>query len=327
MTAVSDNLVYMPILRDGNNERRVIEQFGGLAKFGEGREGKALVPLIEVLEEGSIENLGEYSQAAELLLVEHPVYLTQEDHAVRDKIDTLCASYPTQLDFYREYAEKIDVPVITGQPSQNTLNEFEEAQAEFDQVAIRLLLAAQLEEGELASANDIGHELRANDLAIFDIVNTVEKGGGDYGYLSALSDIYDEHTTIAANALNVYDGEPYNWGPEIAAQFGLDGFGDFAVGGRYPPIIPNLHEKSKYVRHYGIDDFGFLEFKADNYELAAQKLESRRTWEPGHCPFCRELSNRDSDCTSYLAKRVRMGHYIHTAMETDLDWLRDNRRS
>lgn len=327
MYAVSDDLVYMPILRDGNNERQVIEQFGGLARFDEGRDGKALVPLLEILEESSVDNLAEYSQAADLLLVEHPVYLTQGNHAIRDEIDALCEIYPTQMDFYREYKEKIDIPVITGPPGQDTLDSFKGAQSEFDQVAIRLLLESQLEEGELASANEIGHELRDDDLAVFDVVDNVEKREGDYGYLSALSDIYYDHTTIVANALNVYDGEPYNWGPEIAARFELEGFGDYAVGGRYPPIIPDFHEKSKYVRHYGIDDFAFLKFKGDNYEMAAQKLESRRTWEPAHCPFCQELSNRDSECSSHLAKRVRMGHYIHTAIQTDLEWLRDNRGS
>ena len=67
----------------------------------------------------------------------------------------------------------------------------------------------------------------------------------DYNYLDALAEIFSENRTVVANALNVHKGEVYNWRTEIADEYDSDEFGDLAVGGRYPPIIPNLREASK----------------------------------------------------------------------------------
>ncbi len=173
--------------------------------------------------------------------------------------------------------------------------------------------------------NEIGLKISSSDPIVLDLLDTTNLEEGGYDYLDALGEIFAENRTIVANAMNVYQGEAYNWGPEIASEYGFDGFGDFAVGGRYPPIIPNLHELRKTYRQYGVDDFEIREFEGETYEEAVQELEAWEEWRQDHCPFCRQLGSRDEDCTSHVAKQARVGHYIHSVLENDLEWLAEQR--
>lgn len=315
-------LIYLPILRDGRNERQVMGEFAGLTRFGELREGKLLYPLLEVTDTKALQNLDTYRQAGDKLLIELPEYLAgQENHSLKEEIDALLEIYGGQNEFYREHADEIDVPVISGRPNDGFLESYDQAKEKFDEVAVRLLLSEDSENGELARANEIGLEIASSDLVILDLLDTVNLEEGGYSHLDALADIFSENRAVVANALNVYEGEAYNWGPEIANEYGFDGFGDFAVGGRYPPIIPNLHKARKKYRQYGVGDFEIREFEGETYEEAVQELESWERWRQNHCPFCQQLGSRDRECTSHMAKQACVGHYIHSVFENDLEWL------
>lgn len=319
-------LIYLPILRDGRNEREVMEEFSGLNRFGELREGKLLYPLLEVTDTEDLQNLDAYRQAGDKLFIEFPEYLAgQENHSLKEEIDALLELYDGQNEFYREHADEIDAPVISGRPDGELLDSYERAKERFDEVAVRLLLSENRENGELAGANEIGLEIAASDIVIFDLLDTANLDEGGYDHLDALGDIFSENCTVVANALNVYEGEAYNWGPKIVNEYGFDGFGDFAVGGRYPPIIPNLHEARKKYRQYGVGDFEIREFEGETYEEAVQELEAWERWRQNHCPFCQQLGSRERECTSHMAKQARVGHYIHSVFESDLEWLAEQR--
>lgn len=321
-----NGLVYLPILREGRNERHVMDEFAGLARFDELREGKLLYPLVEITESHKMANLDEYRQAADKLFIEVPEYLAEEEgHALRDEIGELLEDYDGQNEFYREHEADIDTPVISGHPSQDLLDSYERAKDQFPDVALRLLLSDSPENGELKRANDIGQEINGSDLVIFDLLNDSYEEDEGYAHLDALADIFSENRLVVANAINIYDGEAYNWGPELANEYGLDGFGDFAVGGRYPPIIPNLHENRVRFRQYKPGDFEMKIFDGETHEEAVQRLEAWERWREDHCPFCRELGERDKECTAHMAKKARVGHYIHTVLQNDLDWLADQR--
>lgn len=299
-----------------------MRKFGGLSRYEKLREGKALCPLLEITSPEDFDNLSSYRQASDRLFLELPEYLSEKSNGLKEDVDSLLKVHSSQNEFYREYEDEIDIPVISGRPVPETLEAYRTARERFGEVAVRLFLARELEDGELAEMNRLGHELRETDYAIFDLVDTVDMDRGDYSYLEALADIFSASRTIVANAMNVYSGEPYNWGPETAVEYGFNGFGDFAVGGRYPPVaIPNFHEATKIVRHYGVDDFEINEFEGDSYEEAAQSLEAWKPWRQAHCPFCRQLGNREDDCTSHMAKQVRVGHYIHSVLENDLEMV------
>ncbi|WP_435124320.1 hypothetical protein [Halobaculum sp. D14] len=319
-------LIYLPIFRDGRNEREVMEEFSGLNRFGELREGKLLYPLLELTDTEDLQNLNTYRQAGDKLLIELPEYLAeQENHALKEEIDALLERYGGQNEFYREHADEIDVPVISGRPNDELLDSYDQAKERFDEVAVRLLLSKGGENGELAGANELGLEIDSSDFVILDLLDTANLEEGGYSYLDALSDIFAENRAVVANALNVYEGEAYNWGPEIAGEYGFDGFGDFAVGGRYPPIIPSLHEAQKKYRQYGVSDFEIREFEGETYEEAVQELEAWGRWRQNHCPFCQQLGSRERECTSHMAKQARVGHYIHSVFENDLEWLTEQR--
>lgn len=321
-----DELIYLPILRDGRNEQEVMQEFSGLNRFGELREGKLLYPLLEVTDEDDLQNLDAYQQAGDEVFIELPAYLgEQENHALEGEINALLERYDGQNGFYREHEDKIDVPVISGHPGDDLLHSYEQAKEQFDEVVLRLLLSEMGNNGELAGANEIGKEIASSDLVVFDLLDTVNLEEGGYDYLDTLAKIFSENRTVVANALNVYEGEAYNWGPEVVDEYGFDGFGDFAVGGRYPPIIPNLHESRKKYRQYGVGDFEMREFEGDSYEEAVQELEEWERWRQNHCPFCQQLGSRDRECTSHMAKQARVGHYIHSVFENDLQWLAEQR--
>lgn len=316
------DLIYLPILRDGRNERKVLQKFSGLNRFSELREGKLLYPLLEITDTEDFQNLDAYQRAGDRLLTELPVYLAdQEHHSLKEEIDELLEVYDGQNEFYVEYEDKIDIPVISGRPDEKVRESYKQAKEQFDEVAIRLLLSEGRENGELSGANEIGLEIDSADLVIFDLLDDANLEEGGYDYLDPLAEIYSENPIIVANAMNVFEGEAYNWGPEIAGEHGFDGFGDFAVGGRYPPIIPNLHELGKTYRQYGVGDFEMREFEGETYEEAVRELEAWEAWRQDHCPFCQELGSREDDCTSHMAKQASVGHYIHSVFENDLEWL------
>lgn len=325
-TRSSENgLIYLPILREGRNERHVMEEFAGLARFDELRDGKLLYPLVEITQAHKIANLDEYRQAADELFIEVPEYLAEEEgHALENEVTELFEDIDGQNEFYREHQDEIDTPVVSGHPSQDLLDSYERAKDYFPDVAVRLLISDSPDNGELNGANEIGKEIDPSDLVVFDLLDDSYEDDG-YGYLDALADIFSDNLIVVANAINVYDGEAYNWGPELAAKYALDGFGDYPVGGRFPPIIKDLHEKRKKQRHYGDGDFEMNVFEGDTYEETIQNLESWDPWRHNHCPFCRELGTRDRECTRAMANQAEMGHYIHTLFQTDLDWLAEQR--
>mgnify|MGYP000598566119 CR=1 FL=1 len=318
--------IYLPILRDNRNLRQVIKEFSGLSRFGELREGKLLYPLLEILGTGDLQNLDVYQQAGDQVFIELPEYLAEtENHSLKEAIDALLKRYDGQSEFYQEHSDEIDVPVVSGKPGDDLFDAYERTKEQFDEVAVRLLLSEEPDNGELAGANDIGLEIPSSDLVIFDLLDPADPEGGAYNYLGALADVFSDHRTIVANALNVYDGEAYNWGPEIAGEYGFDGIGDFVVGGRHPPIIPEHHENRKKYRQYGVGDFEITEFVGDTYEEAVQELESWERWRQDHCYFCQQLGSRERDCTAHMAAQARDGHYIHSVLENDLEWLIEHR--
>lgn len=193
---------------------------------------------------------------------------------------------------------------------------------EFEEVAVRMFLDRNMAQSEREVADSLASTVDRSDWVIFDVVETTDLSGENYDHLGYLANAFAQSRTIVANAMNVFSGEAYNWGPEIARENSLDGFGDFAVNGRYPPVaIPNFHEATKTLRHYGVDDFEINEFSGEDYEKVAKKLESWKEWKQSHCPFCRQLGSREDDCTRHMAKQVRVGHYIHSVLETDLEWI------
>ena len=88
-TSSRGDLIYLPILRDGRNEREVMQEFTGLNRFGELREGKLLYPLLEVTDIEDLQNIDAYQQAGNKLFIELPEYLArQENHSLKEEIDT-----------------------------------------------------------------------------------------------------------------------------------------------------------------------------------------------------------------------------------------------
>jgi hypothetical protein len=321
--------LYAPVFRDGYIERGVMEEFAGLTRFEGGRLD--LLPIIEVTEESDLDNLNSYAQAGSPVLVDAPRYLTEteEPNDLTEDVDDLLSSAGGSVEFLKENSNQIEVPVASGSldsPSDYTgLNEYYDSLSDtYDRVALRVFIpSAELEDWQLEDLRSLEDEIDSEDIVLLDYFQSGNLGPPGTGRenLITASSIFEDHLRIILDAFNVFKGVNYNFGPAIANEAGVEGFGDFAVNQRYPPAedIPmGLHD-TRTIRHYDFDDREIAEFEGEGFNganSAYEDLSSWDKWNPDHCEFCEEAAAENSEGFGFW-KRVRVGHYIDSVLEEE----------
>jgi len=320
---------YAPVLRDGYIERGVMDEFAGFSRYRDDRLD--LLPIIEVINESDLESLEEYAQAGTSVLVDVPRYLmeTEEPNGLSEDVKTLLSYTEGPVDFLNTNSKKIDVPVVSGSldlPSDyiDLTRIYHSISEEYDQAALRIFVPSiELKEWQLEDLRAVEQEIRSEDIVLLDYYETGNLGPSATGRENLIdtASIFKDNLRVILDAFDVFEGVNYNFGPVIAEQAQVEGFGDFAVNQRYPPAedIPmGLHD-TRTIRHYDFEDREIAEFKGEGFngsDSAYEKLSSWNKWDPEHCEFCEEAATEENEGFGFW-KRVRVGHYIDSVIREE----------
>jgi hypothetical protein len=313
-------LIYAPVLRDGPSERDVIQEFGGLSRFTDSQRGQ-LYSILEISGEDDLDNLDVYRDASDELLIDLPEYLTQEDNTLCDPIENLLDEFRKPTDFLNNFQGRIPVPVLSGTISNPiTYHQYQslyrDISSDFEKVALRLFVRpTALTEDQQEDLRILAETIDSDDIILLDLLEVAQLGSGDQGRetLQDICTLFQDQITVILNAFSSYKGENQNFGPEVARDIAADGFGDFAINYRFPQSVPLGDIDTRIIRQYSPTESRVFEFKGEGYEGAYQELEAWELWDPDHCEFCRRASVENTEHLPFW-KRVRMGHYISSAL-------------
>lgn len=317
---------YTPILRDGNTERGVVGHFQGLQEFEE-NTNLEILPLIEVVDERDFNHLSAYQTVKQRVLVDVPRYLTEseEPNDYTESVESLLDSYGEPVEILNDNHDRIDIPIIS--PSRDDSyssisTKRNQLSTEFDEAGIRLFVTGQrLDDESLAELKELKNGIQDNDIVLVDYIETGQLGLHENARdnIDIISDIFDNHVTIVLDVFSSYLDGANNYGPEIARNSSLNGFGDFAINQRYPPAgdIPMGAHNTRSIRYYDPVEHVTHKYQGDGFkgeDSAFEEMTSKANWDSSHCDFCREAENEQNEGFTFW-KRMRMGHYIETVTE------------
>ena len=308
---------YIPILRNKDNEREVMQSFGGLANFANTDNTVDMDPLVEVAGEEDLDELRPFRDAGDQLLVELPTYQTARSTDFGDAVQASLETHGDQVGFYLAHSDSIPVPVVSDVIKRTPKyrvhrGHHEELQHQFTSVAHRLMVRGKpLNEGQRESLQELEEIIRPTDRVLFDVVDT---GYNDkfQKNLEYLAQTFDQQECAVLNMMNAFEDNPENLSPRVADELGIAGFGDFGINMRFAggggPV------ETVKIRHYHPHRGVVEEFKGGSYEEASTELTEWDEWQSDHCNYCRTASGMDGGSPSAW-KRVRTGHYISSILK------------
>lgn len=321
--------MYAPIIRDGQIERDVFQQFTGLRQFTN-EDTLELLPILEVVSKGDLRNIDEYAQTNKPVLVDIPIYLTETENGLSEKIKKLLSGAETPIDILNEHVDEIPIPVVSGSLTtpfgySESHDKYRELSSSFDRVSVRLFVGSTpLSSDQLDGLKKIKRGLSPDDIVLLDSIESRSLGSATTGRenIRRLAEIFEDYHRIILDAFSVFRGENYNFGPEIARETGASGFGDFAHDRRFPPVegIPmGLHD-TRNIYHYDFEDRQQRKFQGKSGytgpDSAYERLDEWDKWDSDHCPFCQAAARTDSEGPSFW-KWVRMGHYVESVIREE----------
>ena len=323
---------YAPVLRDGPYERSVMKKFGGMRRFMQ--DGTLdLMPIIEVTDESDLGHLSSYAAAGSPVLVDAPQYLTQtsEPNGETADVENLLGSIGGPIKFLNENTDHIDVPVVSGQLEtpfdySELVTRYERLSDDYDRVSLRPFVAPErLTTHQKEDLHTLAEEVGDDDIILLDYI---QPHAGSLGpsatgreNLIEAATVFEDNPCLILDAFDVFEGENYNYGPAIAREAGVEGFGDFAVDRRFPPAedIPMGMHDTRNIYHYDFKDREVKKFQGEGYngsESAFEELSDWSKWDSHHCEFCEEAEASTSEGPGTW-KRIRMGHYIESVLEEE----------
>ncbi|CQR49834.1 hypothetical protein [Haloferax massiliensis] len=313
---------YIPVLRNKQNERDVIQYFGGFSHFeGSNKNRLSLHPLVEITDDDDLDNLKPFQDAGELVLVDLPVYQAERSSDFGDAIESTIEEYGSRRAFYLENADRIDLPVVSGYIDetvdygvhgllQGALSDT------YPAITHRLMvrMTGSLSEEQRESLRKLADSLRPSDRVLFDVV--------DVGYteelladLRFLSEVFTGNERAVLSIFDPFNDERENRSPHVADELGIRGFGDFAINVRYPG--GGGRGETVTIRHYHPNHSFVEEFEGNTYEEASNELTGWDLWRTTHCDYCRD-AKRLSKGDPSTWKRIRMGHYMTSVLRNEI---------
>lgn len=318
---------YSPIVRNGRNERQVIQSFGGFSHFTDTSSERQLRPIVEVESDEDLEALPLYQDAGDRVYVDFPVAHQERATKLTEGVNETLSHYGSREEFFRANSDKIEFPVVSGTPDSPVeygihISVHRGIEDDFDGVAHRLMvrsLKTGLSEDQKATLRDLAETTRpSSDVMMFDVVDTelgVEsKVEDDIRFLSGL---FSEYETVVLNWFDPLQGQTENLTPSIAERYDCDSFGDYAIDHRFPPDGGG-RPKSVKLRHYHPQWREVAVFRGEDYADAGKDLLDWEEWDRDHCNDCRKIASlveqgEGSDFNQW--KRLRMGHYIRSVIQ------------
>lgn len=307
---------YVPIIRSGPVERTALSEFwNGLTRFEAGPE-YSLSPFLELTDRG--EDLDVLKSIGDRLFLDIPTYLLERRTKHTEDVEDLIDEYGTAVEFFQN--EDIDpyIPVVSTDSTDiieydTLLTDYQSLRDDFEVIAIRPFVGGpELDEEQRRAFTEIINEIRPIDVIFLDIIDVTGFEGSLYANLEFITNLTSEFDTYALNAFQPREGRRnHNYGPVLADDLGLDGFGDFVLEPRFPSAGGQPTD-TRIIRHYSPDQFDLEMFISEGggYEEALDQLRESDYWDSNHCQFCRE-ANSDWNEGHRFWKRIRMGHYLH----------------
>lgn len=311
---------YIPIIRDGRNERSVVQD---LAPYGaSGNSNSSLFPLIEITDEDDLANLVTYRRVAGEIMVELPIYLLPSaDQNSQNVRDTYQDNNSDLAEFYRNELDASDVPVITGLSDRpvdysNLLGRYRDVISDFSKVAVRIFVrSVELDNRQISDLRTLLSNVRDQDIVLLDQVDVSGFEHPAYSNLQTLADEIQGNDTFMLNAFK-YDESPHNYGPVLTVDLDFNGFGDFGINRRFNPPMGG-GPPTVYIRHYLEDMCELEDFSGDDYGEAFTSLRASPHFNQNHCHFCsNEAMSGNRDHSTW--KRFRMGHYMDCILDDTL---------
>lgn len=313
---------YIPVLRNGRNERKVIKEFTQSSLPGTTSRSLQLAPLVEVTNEGDVEELGPFEEAGVFVMVELPRYLTERANRYAEPVTRLIGRNGGVEAFYQNHSTNIDIPVVSGSIDPVDYSEYQPAyealESEFDKIALRLFLrdyADSLTGDQKGTLENLGESVRNDDIVLFDLYDTrVNETVVDD--LSYLADLFEANQKAVLNAFDAYNDYPDNQSPHIADDIGASAFGDFGINQRFKPRDGGPPAKV-YHRHYLPNESTVEFFEGDSYEGAAAELTDWSEWDRSHCDGCRR-ADRTTNFDANTWSQIKMQHYFSSVIQGEI---------
>lgn len=318
---------YVPILRNKQNERAVIQKFGGLNHFTTRHHDRVLKPLIEVQSRNDLKDLDPFLDAGAGVFVDLPIYLKEQRTKMGPEITKTINQHGGRENFYRKHEFRVQTPVISGTVAPPVeygihISHHMALEDTFPSLAHRLMVRTTSDafgEDQLSKLERLASIARNDsDKIFFDVVDTVHDPQSEpfRRRIQTLTEIFSEFDKGLFNVINVFDKQINNFTPSVAEELDFEAIGDFGLNNRYPR--GGGPTPTKILRHYHPQRGVVREFRGDDYSEASEELLEWDEWDPTHCEFCRtaqRAAEGQQHNTPSKWKRIRMGHYIESVLE------------
>lgn len=320
---------YCPIIRNGPNEKEVIQSFGGLSHFEDTELERPLHPILEVKSVDDLQALPLYEDAGERVYIDLPVAHTERATKLTEGVTATLNKHGSREEFFREHSDQIGFPLISSLLEARQapveygvhLSVHRALEDEFDRIGHRLMIRSLkpgLTDKQKEALRELAEVTRPDrDVLMFDIVDS-ERGEERRAEkdIRFLSNLFDGYETGVLNAFDPMNGQTENRGPNLADRYNCDFFGDYAIDQRFPPKMGG-RPKSVKLRHYHPEQRDVAVFPGKDYAVAGRDLLGWDEWDRDHCNHCRQIASlvqqgKGNDFNRW--KQARMGHYIHSVV-------------
>lgn len=322
--------VYNPILRPDGNEREVIQTFGGLSRFSDTDQNLSLRPVVEVAGDEHLSHLTPFRDAGETVYVDLPEYWTRRSTKYTKAIKDTLENHGSREEFFRANEAKIDVPVVSTfakRPVEFGIHKSIQLALEdtYPKIAHRLMIRRRkngFSDHQEKTLKELSEMARASsDVFFFDVVdNGYTPEGGLDDNLEFLSNTFVDFSCGVFNVFNALQGHFENITPKLSDSYSFESFGDFAIDYRYP-TEGGGPTPTAYLRHYYPHHGRVREFEGKGLSEAAEGLVDWDDYESDHCEWCRRAASaveHDNIGNASKWKRIRMGHYIESALQDQI---------
>jgi len=258
-------------------------------------------------------------------MVDVPQYLLDYSNKYREEVDALSRAYPDPINFLISFKNWIDIPVASSrlQPipdysvQRNAVARFSR---DFQRVAVRLFVPSVDITQISVSINsyiDLLKSIPEGSVILLDVPQVL---GNEAVVATNVREMSSRASLLGHKlyVINAFDPETggHNFGPYLAFENQLKGFGDLATERRWPPTGGGGYPTA-IIRYYDFQRYAIEEFREPlgGYQQAAQKLVGSIVWQNhvahrGSCRACSEVDRNAYQLSIAYWKQFRLEHYI-----------------
>ena len=333
---------FVPAIRHGQNEEKAFKKFydeldGADEDLEAGVED--IKPLVEIVSDDDIENIGKYTRRFDEVFVDLPRYLTNRDNEHKENIEDLLSEYSSDIvDFYIDNQEIDFTPIVSGEIDPIDHSSYSQMiqglKSEFDRICVRLFIPVdEFSSAQEREIENILELLRENDAVILDVVDIRELDRGIRPNIETITEMTEDRDIYIFDLFEPRGEVNYNYGLVMTKHTEADGVGDFVIEPRFANYddIPDVAFQNipRRIHQYEHTDHTVTTKQdSDKYLQAVEEMLNQNILEPNHCPFCEALvdeyrtvkSDPDrKDLGAGFVKQMRMNHYMYSVLANEFE--------